>query len=73
MKRALAVSALITLMGVPSMAQTQQVARILFEKLGLRREGEFLNDNMLHGEWVNTVWYAALAEEYGDAEAKPPA
>ena len=45
----------------------------LFEKLGLRREGEFLKDNMLHGEWVNTVWYAALGEEYGDAEAKPPA
>jgi RimJ/RimL family protein N-acetyltransferase len=37
----------------------------LFENLGLRREGEFVKDNLFQGEWVNTVWYAALAEEYG--------
>jgi [ribosomal protein S5]-alanine N-acetyltransferase len=43
----------------------------LFEKLGLRREGEFLKDNLLHGEWVNTVWYAALAEERGAKSAEP--
>jgi RimJ/RimL family protein N-acetyltransferase len=47
----------------------------LSEKLGLRREGEFLKDNVLHGEWADTVWYAELAEEYanetGDAPEKP--
>ncbi|MEI6392443.1 MAG: GNAT family N-acetyltransferase [Verrucomicrobiota bacterium] len=37
----------------------------LFEKAGLRREGEFLKDNLLHGEWGNTVWFAALGEEAG--------
>ena len=46
-------------------------ARGLFEKLGLRREGEFLKDQMRDGEWANTVWYAALREEYG-AEPTPP-
>ena len=35
----------------------------LFEKAGLRREGEFLKDNFLHGEWANTVWYGLLSEE----------
>jgi RimJ/RimL family protein N-acetyltransferase len=39
-------------------------ARGLFEKLGLRREGEFIQDHQLHGEWANTLWYAALREEY---------
>ena len=45
-------------------------ARGLFEKLGLRCEGESVKDRMRDGQWVNTVWYAALAEEYGDAGAK---
>jgi len=44
----------------------------LCEQLGLRREGEFLKDNLLHGEWVNTVWYAALAEEYGGRSGQAP-
>jgi len=44
----------------------------LFESLGLRREGEFLKDNLLRGEWVNTVWYAALAEEQGGKSAEAP-
>jgi RimJ/RimL family protein N-acetyltransferase len=35
----------------------------LFEKAGLRREGEFLKDRQHNGEWVNTVWYALLREE----------
>jgi [ribosomal protein S5]-alanine N-acetyltransferase len=44
----------------------------LFDRAGLRREGEFLRDNLLHGEWVNTVWYAALAEEHGGKSGKAP-
>jgi len=38
----------------------------LLENLGLRREGEFVKDNLLHGEWTDTVWYAALRENYAD-------
>jgi [ribosomal protein S5]-alanine N-acetyltransferase len=36
----------------------------LCEKVGLRREGEFVQDRMLNAEWVNTVWFAMLREEY---------
>jgi RimJ/RimL family protein N-acetyltransferase/predicted RNA-binding Zn-ribbon protein involved in translation (DUF1610 family) len=39
-------------------------ARGLCEKLGLRREGEFLKDRLVNEEWVNSVWYARLNEEY---------
>ena len=45
----------------------------LFENVGLRREGEFLKDELLHGEWVNTAWYAALAEEWGADRGAAPA
>jgi RimJ/RimL family protein N-acetyltransferase len=41
----------------------------LLENVGLRREGEFVKDTLVHGEWTNTLWYAALGEEYGDAWA----
>lgn len=40
-------------------------ARRLCEKVGLRREGEFLKDRCVNGEWTNTLWYAVLREEYG--------
>ena len=36
----------------------------LFEKVGMRREGEFVKDRLLNGAWVNTVWFAMLREEY---------
>ncbi len=36
----------------------------LLENVGMRREGEFVKDNFVNGEWVNTIWYAALNEEY---------
>ncbi len=36
----------------------------LLEKLGVRREGEFVQDHLAKGEWANTVWWALLAEEY---------
>lgn len=49
----------------------------LCEKLGLRREGEFIKDRKLKGEWVNTATFAALREEYTaageSANANPPA
>ena len=48
-------------------------ARGLFEKLGLRREGESVKDHFYDGQWANTLWYAALQEEYGDARAEQQA
>ena len=43
----------------------------LLEKAGLRREAEFLKNRWLHGEWTNSVWYAALDEEYRQAATAP--
>jgi RimJ/RimL family protein N-acetyltransferase len=40
----------------------------LFEHAGMRREGEFVKDRYVKEAWVNTVWYAVLAEEYARAE-----
>ena len=39
----------------------------VFEKSGLRREGEFVQDRLVRGEWVNTVQYALLADEFDRA------
>jgi len=39
----------------------------LLKKVGMRREGEFLQDEMLNGAWANTAYYAMLAEEYAKA------
>ncbi len=36
----------------------------LLEKAGMRREGEFRKDRFVNGEWVNTVWYGMLKEEF---------
>lgn len=36
----------------------------LFEAAGMRREGEFVKNYFLNGEWVNTIWFAMLDEEY---------
>jgi RimJ/RimL family protein N-acetyltransferase len=41
----------------------------LLERLGIRREAEFLKDNLVRGEWTSTVWYACLREEYQKAVA----
>jgi RimJ/RimL family protein N-acetyltransferase len=39
----------------------------LCENVGMRREGEFVKDQRLAGGgWTNSVWYAALEEEYRD-------
>jgi RimJ/RimL family protein N-acetyltransferase len=45
----------------------------LFERVGMRREAEFVKDTPDVDGWLSTVWYAALEEEYldsgsGDAE-----
>ena len=42
----------------------------LLEKAGLRREGEFLKNRWVHGEWTNSVWYAALDEDQRPPEAE---
>jgi RimJ/RimL family protein N-acetyltransferase len=39
-------------------------ARRMLEKAGLRGEGEFVQDRMVNGEWVNTAWFALLRAEY---------
>ncbi len=36
----------------------------LLEKVGMRREGEFLKDHQVSGEWLDTIQYALLEEEY---------
>ena len=45
----------------------------LFEKVGMRREGEFVKNHFSNGEWANSVWFAALGEEYRAAGDNPPA
>jgi RimJ/RimL family protein N-acetyltransferase len=37
----------------------------LAEKAGMRREGELIKERFVNGEWINTVLYALLNEEYG--------
>jgi RimJ/RimL family protein N-acetyltransferase len=44
----------------------------LFEHAGLRREGEFVRDRFVKGEWVTTLSYAVLAEEYVKAGIGSP-
>ncbi len=36
----------------------------LLEKTGFRREGQFVQDRFVNGEWTDTVWYALLGKEY---------
>lgn len=42
-------------------------ARKLLDRLGLRREGEFIKNKWTGEEWVNTLAYAALDEEWANA------
>ncbi|MBI5386285.1 MAG: GNAT family N-acetyltransferase [Verrucomicrobia bacterium] len=46
--------------------------RQMCEAAGMRREGEFLKDRFVKGEWVNTVHFATLREEY-EADPRRPA
>ena len=42
-------------------------ARSLFERVGMRREAEFVKDTPGLEGWLSTVWYGALEEEYLEA------
>jgi len=44
----------------------------LFEKAGLRREGEFLQNHFADGGWQNTVCYAVLSQDYRKGNDAPP-
>jgi RimJ/RimL family protein N-acetyltransferase len=46
---------------------TNAAACKLFEKIGMRREAEFVADHKDGGKWVNTVAYAMLREEFKTA------
>lgn len=41
----------------------------LFEKAGLRREGLFLKNEFVNGEWTDTAYYAVLREEYSNTDS----
>lgn len=41
----------------------------LLERLGMRREGHFVKDIWIKGEWCDTVIYALLADEWASASA----
>jgi RimJ/RimL family protein N-acetyltransferase len=44
----------------------------LCESVGMRREGEFVKDEVLaEGGWANSVWYAILAEECQEDAGNP--
>lgn len=47
-------------------------ARRLFEKTGMRLEGEFRKDKFIDGEWRDSIWYALLNEEYRGTTSSPP-
>lgn len=48
-------------------------ARALFERAGLRREGEFLKDHFTNGEWASTVAYALIEEDCAETGSAPAA
>jgi len=43
----------------------------MLDKVGMRREGEFVKDRCVKGEWVNTVWFALLKEESQKWKSEP--
>jgi [ribosomal protein S5]-alanine N-acetyltransferase len=48
--------------------------RKLLTELGMRQEGEFLKHHRVGAEWISTVWFAMLEEEYfkdQSADGKP--
>ncbi len=50
---------------VTAACDRQNVAAVrLWEKAGLRREAEFRQDRWVNGEWVDTIWFGLLREEY---------
>jgi RimJ/RimL family protein N-acetyltransferase len=49
---------------------TNAAACGIFEKAGMRREGEFIGDHKVGNQWANTVAYAMLREEFKMAPNK---
>lgn len=49
---------------------TNAAACRLFEKAGMRREGEFMQDHKVGDQWANTAAYAILREEFDTAAGK---
>ena len=43
----------------------------LLEKAGLRREGEFRKDTWMDGQWLDSVWFGLLDEEFLKGELTP--
>jgi len=82
-KQGLAIEALDALLGfgfegiklhrVAASCDSRNVAASkLFERVGMRREAEFVKDTPSVDGWLSTVWYAALEEEYLEPEAGAP-
>ena len=44
----------------------------LFERVGMRREAEFVKDTPGIDVWLSTIWYAALEEEYLGPKSDAP-
>jgi [ribosomal protein S5]-alanine N-acetyltransferase len=42
----------------------------LLEKAEFRREGEFVKNRWVHGEWTNSIWYALLKEDCAETESQ---
>jgi len=40
----------------------------LLQRAGFRREGEFIQNSFVNGEWVDTVYYAMLSTEYSSTK-----
>ena len=63
----------IALHRVVTSCDSRNVAALrLCEKVGMRREGEFLKDRFANGAWVDTVWLAMLSGEYSKTRSYPP-
>jgi ribosomal-protein-alanine N-acetyltransferase len=39
-------------------------SRQLFKEVGMREEAEFVKNHYVDGEWLSTLWFAMLEEEY---------
>lgn len=44
-------------------AQDAEMQR-LYAQLGMRKEAEFVKHQFVNGEWLSTVWFAILEDEY---------
>jgi [ribosomal protein S5]-alanine N-acetyltransferase len=55
---------------ITASAFSQETGRCrMLERVGMRREGEFLKDHLVEGEWQSTSWYAMLASEFRERSA----